>query len=98
MKAIYIVFFNLFLLFFTVAEAKLVQILHTNDIHSYFDHVEHDEDQGGYARLKSMIDFYKAEALKKGIKTIVVDAGDLWKETSFIWQKTEEEVLRCIIN
>ncbi|MFT6069224.1 MAG: 2',3'-cyclic-nucleotide 2'-phosphodiesterase (5'-nucleotidase family) [Bacteriovoracaceae bacterium] len=87
MKAIYIVLFNLVFLFSTALEAKLVQILHTNDIHSYFDHVEHDEDQGGYARLKAMIEFYKAEAAKKGIRTIVVDAGDFMEGNFFYMAK-----------
>ena len=35
------------------AEAKIVQILHTNDIHSEFKHAFFDPRTGGYARLKN---------------------------------------------
>lgn len=58
------------------ANAKLIQILHTNDTHSYIDHTQHHEDIGGAARLKSLIDYYKNKASDEGIKTIVMDAGD----------------------
>lgn len=60
--------------FFT--EAKLVQILHTNDTHSYLDNSTHSTTRGGAARLKAMIDEYKGEADAEGVKTIVMDAGD----------------------
>lgn len=76
MKGIRVLTIGLALLFSTQVQAKLVQILHTNDIHSHFDHVEHDKDKGGYARLKTMIEMYKAQAAEQGIETLVVDAGD----------------------
>ncbi|MBC7540963.1 MAG: bifunctional metallophosphatase/5'-nucleotidase [Bacteriovorax sp.] len=60
----------------SVVEAKLIQILHTNDTHSYLDHYRHNESLGGAARLKSLIDYYKSKAQGEGIKTIVMDAGD----------------------
>lgn len=87
MKGIQYILIGLVLLFSTSVQAKLVQILHTNDIHSYFDHVEHDKDKGGYARLKTMIEKYKAEAAAKGIKTIVVDAGDFMEGHFFYMAK-----------
>lgn len=87
MKGIRVVLTGLIVLFSTTIEAKLVQILHTNDIHSYFDHVEHDEKSGGYARLKTMIENYKAEAAERGIKTIVVDAGDFMEGHFFYMAK-----------
>lgn len=68
--------------FFTVtfmlstAQARLVQILHTNDTHSFMDGGTHQENSGGSARLKTMIDYYKAEADKEGVKNLVLDAGD----------------------
>ena len=58
------------------ADAKLVQILHTNDTHSYLDSTTHDGSLGGAARLKSLIDFYKEQAAEQGMKSIVLDAGD----------------------
>lgn len=58
------------------SEAKLLQILHTNDTHSYLDNSTHSTTRGGMARLKTLIDTYKAQATANGIKTLVVDAGD----------------------
>ncbi|MBT7610539.1 MAG: hypothetical protein HN576_12340 [Bacteriovoracaceae bacterium] len=65
------------------ANAYLVQILHTNDIHSYFDGSDHDKGRGGYANLKYMIDQYKAKANSDGIESLVVDAGDFMEGTLF---------------
>ena len=56
--------------------AVQVQILHTNDTHSYLDNSTHSKTAGGAARLKSLIDIYKAKATADGMKTFVVDAGD----------------------
>lgn len=55
---------------------EVLQILHTNDVHSYFDHSHQEPNRGGYGRLKTLIDRLKAEAAAKGIKTLVVDGGD----------------------
>jgi 5'-nucleotidase/UDP-sugar diphosphatase len=63
--------------------AKLVQILHTNDTHSYLDNTQHNGDWGGAARLKSLIDFYKNKATEEGVKTIVMDAGDFTEGNIF---------------
>jgi 5'-nucleotidase/UDP-sugar diphosphatase len=60
----------------STAQARLVQILHTNDTHSFMDGGTHQAESGGSARLKSMIDQYKADADKNGIKNLVLDAGD----------------------
>ncbi len=64
--------------------AAIIQILHTNDIHSFFDHALQKPDRGGYARLKEAIKKYKEEAAEKGIKTFVVDAGD-FLEGNFLY-------------
>ncbi|MDD4973010.1 MAG: bifunctional UDP-sugar hydrolase/5'-nucleotidase [Bacteriovorax sp.] len=56
--------------------AKVIQILHTNDTHSYLSHSTHNINQGGMARLKALIDQYKEEASQNNIKSIVLDAGD----------------------
>lgn len=60
----------------STVNAKLVQILHTNDTHSYLDNSTHDGDRGGAARLKSLIDYYKNKMAEDGVKTLVMDAGD----------------------
>ena len=59
-----------------LTEAKLVQILHTNDTHSYLDNSTHSSTRGGAARLKAMIDEFRSEAESEGVKTLVMDAGD----------------------
>ena len=64
-------------------DAKIIQILHTNDTHSYLSHSTHNQNQGGMARLKALIDQYKNEALKKDIKSIVLDAGDFLEGNIF---------------
>ncbi|MBC7427748.1 MAG: bifunctional metallophosphatase/5'-nucleotidase [Bacteriovorax sp.] len=59
-----------------ISSAKLIQILHTNDTHSFLDNSDHSTTRGGAARLKAMIDQYKAQASAEGVSTLVVDAGD----------------------
>ncbi len=59
-----------------LSEAKLVQILHTNDTHSYLDNSTHSTTRGGAARLKALIDQYKNKMADEGVKTLVFDAGD----------------------
>ena len=58
------------------ALAVKIQILHTNDTHSYLDNSTHSKSTGGAARLKGLIDIYKAQATANGLKTFVVDSGD----------------------
>lgn len=65
-----------FLIFLTSkADAKLLQIIHTNDLHS---HLEYSEDRvhGGYAAVKKTIDKIKARATAQGIESLTLDAGD----------------------
>ena len=64
------------LFLFLNAEAKIIQILHTNDIHSQFKHTFFDPAVGGYARLKTIIEQEKQNAEQEGIPTILIDAGD----------------------
>ena len=56
--------------------ARLVQILHTNDTHSFLDNSVHDKNRGGMERLKTMIDAYKSKMEAVGVKSLVMDAGD----------------------
>lgn len=64
-----------------IAHSKLLQIIHTNDLHSYFK--GHQDGSGGYAKLKTAIDSIKANAASQGIETLQVDAGDFGEGTSF---------------
>lgn len=59
-----------------LANARLIQILHTNDTHSFLDNSTHSKTRGGAARLKALIDIYKNKMAEEGVKTLVVDAGD----------------------
>jgi 2',3'-cyclic-nucleotide 2'-phosphodiesterase (5'-nucleotidase family) len=58
----------------TPAIAKKIQIIHTNDLHTYFK--GYTPDRGGYYRVKTLIDQLKASAKEEGIESIVLDAGD----------------------
>jgi len=64
------------LIYSEICSAKLIQILHTNDTHSYLDSIDHNTNLGGAARLKSLIDYYKNKMNEEGVKTLVMDAGD----------------------
>lgn len=65
------------------AQAEYLQILHTNDIHSYFDHTDHEPDRGGFANLKAVMDQQEAIAYEQGVDTLRVDAGDFMEGTIF---------------
>ncbi|MBC7538444.1 MAG: bifunctional metallophosphatase/5'-nucleotidase [Bacteriovorax sp.] len=67
----------------SLVEAKLVQIIHTNDLHSYFE--GYRDGRGGYARVKTVIDNLKKEASAKGIEVLQLDAGDWGEGTSFFF-------------
>ena len=56
--------------------ATIVQILHTNDLHSYYDHTIIDHTRGSYAALKTKMDELEAQATEQGIATLRFDAGD----------------------
>ncbi len=71
------------LLVYSNVEAKLVQIIHTNDLHSYFE--GYKDGRGGYARVKTVIDNLKKEASAKGIEVLQLDAGDWGEGTSFFF-------------
>ncbi len=61
---------------FTTVEAKLIQILHTNDTHSFMEGSRHLKNSGGSARLKKLIDSLKAKGARAGMTNLVLDAGD----------------------
>lgn len=63
------------------SQAKLLHIIHTNDLHSYFN--GYADGRGGYARIKAKIDELKENDRKKGIATLILDGGDFSDGTSF---------------
>lgn len=63
------------------AFAVKFQLLHTNDLHSYFEGTRNGK--GGYARLKALADKLKEKARSQGMKTIFLDGGDFGEGTSF---------------
>ena len=73
----------IFVIFYEQSQAKIIQILHMNDTHSYLESTRHDSNKGGAARLKSLIDYYKQKAQEEGIKTLVFDAGDFMEGNLF---------------
>lgn len=82
------------------ARAVLLQILHTNDLHSHFDEAEDrslaglepaHKPMGGYAQVKALIDKLKAEASARGIESLVLDAGDFSEGTQYFLPGQGEE-------
>lgn len=90
MKAI--IFILLFCSF--AAHARLVQIIHTNDLHSFFDGTR--AGRGGYAKLKTLMDSLRAEAKKKEIPTLTLDAGDFGEGSSFFFSDEGVDSLRAL--
>jgi 5'-nucleotidase/UDP-sugar diphosphatase len=67
------------------SHAKLIHIIHTNDLHSYFK--GYKDGRGGYAKLKTKIEEMRADSVSKGIEVLQVDAGDFGEGTSFFLSK-----------
>lgn len=63
------------------AQARLVQILHTNDLHSFFEGTR--SGPGGYAKIKTVIDELKLKAAQDKIPTLILDGGDFGEGSSF---------------
>jgi 2',3'-cyclic-nucleotide 2'-phosphodiesterase (5'-nucleotidase family) len=82
------------LLLASVSEAKLLTIIHTNDLHSYF--IGYQDGRGGYARVKSKIDELKAESQSKGIDTLILDGGDFGEGTSFFLSNDGSDTIKAL--
>lgn len=65
-----------FFLFSTNSKAKVIQLLHTNDLHSYFSHFDHNPNVGGAGTLKNFISHLKDQAAMHQMPTLALDAGD----------------------
>jgi 5'-nucleotidase/UDP-sugar diphosphatase len=70
--------FFIVLFFYTslLAQAELIQILHTNDLHGHLEGLNDEEKKGGFAQLKFKMDSLRRAALDQGIESLVLDAGD----------------------
>lgn len=64
------------------AFARPVQIIHTNDLHSFYEHGD-SPASGGYAAVKATIDSLRLRAQEQGIESLVLDAGDFSEGSQF---------------
>lgn len=69
----------------TEVEAKLLQIIHTNDLHSHMDYAGSQPSRGGYAAVKQVVNFLKLRANLQSIPTLILDAGDFSEGTHFFF-------------
>lgn len=60
----------------TQAFAVKLQVLHTNDLHSYLQNVGSDLKKGGYPAIKRLFDSYRERARKSNLNNLTLDAGD----------------------
>lgn len=88
----FIVFF--FLFYSTLGQARMLQIIHTNDLHSYF--TGNHKEAGGYARVLTKIKQLRAEAKNRGIEVLQVDAGDWGDGTSFYLADNGSDSIRAL--
>ncbi len=66
----------------TAAHAEVIQILHTNDLHSSFDRAD-DPSRGGYAAVASTLHRLRHESAQQGISTLSLDGGDFSEGTAY---------------
>lgn len=64
-----------------LGHARIVHIIHTNDLHSYFK--GYYNGTGGYARVLTKIKELKAESAAQGVEVLHLDGGDWGEGTSF---------------
>ncbi len=77
-----------------LSSAKVVQILHTNDLHSYFQGTR--GGIGGYAQLKKVVDELKTDAESKGIPTLYLDGGDFGEGSSFYFSNHGTDSMKAL--
>lgn len=84
-----------FIVFYSsLIHARLIQIIHTNDLHSYFPGYENGN--GGYARLMTKIKELRANAKERGVEVLQLDAGDWGDGTSFFLSDNGADSLRAL--
>ncbi len=78
----------------TASFAKVIQIIHTNDLHSYFQGTR--AGKGGYAQLKEVISRLRSDAKAQGIPSLYLDAGDFGEGSSFYFSNHGVDSLRAL--
>lgn len=78
----------------TSASAKLLQIIHTNDLHSYFE--GSIDGRGGYSKIKTLVDQLRSDASSKNIKTLFLDAGDFGEGSTYYFSNRGVDSLRAL--
>jgi 5'-nucleotidase / UDP-sugar diphosphatase len=87
--------FSFALLFFSLtAQARLLQVIHTNDLHSYFP--GHENNTGGYARVLTKIKELREAAQAQGVEVLQLDAGDWGDGTSFYLADNGVDSIRAL--
>jgi len=76
------------------SHAKLLQIIHTNDLHSYF--TGYYNGNGGYARVMTKIKQLREEAQSKGVEVLQLDAGDWGEGTSYFLANSGADSIRAL--
>lgn len=91
-------FLILLVLLISLAEAKTLRILHTNDLHSQLKgHLDKKKKSvGGYARLKTKLLELKAQQRQDGIETVLLDAGDFSEGSLYYAADAGEAVFRLM--
>jgi 2',3'-cyclic-nucleotide 2'-phosphodiesterase (5'-nucleotidase family) len=81
------------------AHAKVIQILHTNDLHAAMKTsgaVRTNESEfGGWAQIKTIMDRLTAAAKIQGVETVRLDAGDFYEGTSLYFPDHGKSVLKA---
>lgn len=89
-----------FLLFISgTTHAKVIQILHTNDLHAALNTsgaaADGEQAYGGWAQIKTVMDELTASARSQDIETIKLDAGDFFEGTLSYFPDHGINVLRA---
>lgn len=94
MKITTIISLLFFILIQSQAHAKIIQIIHTNDLHSYFQGTR--GGIGGYAQLKKVVEEIKQNASSRGIPTLFLDGGDFGEGSSFYFSDNGVNSLKAL--
>jgi 2',3'-cyclic-nucleotide 2'-phosphodiesterase (5'-nucleotidase family) len=95
MRLIQRVTFSLLLISFSsLSHARLLQIIHTNDLHSYF--TGYYNGNGSYPRVMTKIKELREEAQKKGVEVLQLDAGDWGEGTSYFLANSGADSIRAL--
>lgn len=78
----------------TFSHARLVRIIHTNDLHSYF--TGYYSGLGGYAKVRTKIKEIRADSAASGVEVIHLDGGDWGEGTSFFHANQGVDSIRAL--